>query len=405
MAKRKRFTPAYIESIKPPEAGRIEVWDTLTPAFGLRVSARGIKTFQIVTRVGRTRKRITLGRYPTMSVKEARQIAGEEFENAKKGIDTNSEKRRKNKAEKAALDRGEWLPGTFGELAENYIKLECPRLKRGWEIESRIRRELLTQWGDRPVNDLRKRDGIAITDAIVARGHPTAANGVQGLIRRIFNWALSRDEIDASPFGGMKPPAEKIDRDRVLVDDEIRAIWNADLGYPFGPMIRFLLSTGQRRSEVAGMQWSEIDEETKIWTVPKERVKAKRDNIVPLSGLAWEILETLPRFTGPYVFSTTDGEKAISGFSKAKRRADELSGISDWRIHDLRRTCRTRLAKLRVPELVAELVLNHDKKGLQAIYNQHQYIEEKAEALEAWGRMLADIVNATERENVVPLHG
>jgi integrase len=191
-----------------------------------------------------------------------------------------------------------------------------------------------------------------------------------------------------------------------LSDAELIALWQCS-DYPFGSLYQLLLLTGARKSEVSDARWREFDLTKKIWTVPPERFKSNASHLVPLSDAAVAIIEALPRFTkGDHLFTTTYGEKPISGFSKGKDRLDKLmaeqlgSTPPPWVIHDIRRTVRTRLASLRVPDLVAEMVIGHGRKGLQRVYDQHTYESEMREALELWAARLRDIVTPPP-ENVV----
>ena len=212
-------------------------------------------------------------------------------------------------------------------------------------------------------------------------------------------------------------------RTRVLDDDELRAFWRATrrLGYPYGPLFRMLALTGQRKSEVAEARWSEFDLTKKVWVIPAERMKTDVDHVVPLSDDVLDILKSLPRFKkGNHLFSTTFGKKPVNGFSKAKERLDRrmlrswraiarLRGegrrtaqIKPWVIHDIRRTMRTGLSALPVPDLVRELVIAHTKPGLHKVYDQHAYKSEKRHALELWAARLRNIVEPPA-DNVVPL--
>jgi integrase len=186
-------------------------------------------------------------------------------------------------------------------------------------------------------------------------------------------------------------------------------VWHTTeiIGYPFGPLYRLLLLTGARKTEVAGGQWRELDLHKKLWMVPPERFKSNATHLVPLSDQAVAVLRELPRFTkGDHLFTTTLGEKHVTGFSRAKAEVDKLVGERlgasppPWVIHDIRRTVRTRLASLRVPDMVAEMVIGHGRKGLQRVYDQHTYEAEMREALELWAARLRDIVTPPP-ENVV----
>lgn len=185
----------------------------------------------------------------------------------------------------------------------------------------------------------------------------------------------------------------------------MRAIWSAfdTLGYPFGPFFQLLLLTGQREGELAGVTWDEIDLENALWSIPAKRTKSDRAHLVPLSKWAIKIFRSLPRMADTdYVFTGRQSTgRPISGFSRAGDRARQAAGIEDWRPHDLRRTVRTRLGEIGTPPHVAELVLNHTVKGLQAVYDRYEYAREKRTALERWAVHLKAIVEG--KKTVVAL--
>ena len=169
-------------------------------------------------------------------------------------------------------------------------------------------------------------------------------------------------------------------------------------GFPFAPCIQLLLLTGQRRGEVSGMRWSELDFENAIWTIPAKRAKNGSAHMVPLAPLALEVIRTVPRYLDSDFVFTTTGRTAISGFGRLKRRLDIAFGpdAEDWRVHDLRRTVATNMAMLKVQPQVIEAVLNHKSglvSGVAAIYNRHSYLDEKREALEAWANRVAEIID------------
>ena len=194
----------------------------------------------------------------------------------------------------------------------------------------------------------------------------------------------------------VKAPAKTKTRDKVLTDREIERVWNsaADMGFPFGPFIRLVLLTGQRRCEVAKLRWSDIDFEKKEWVQPETSNKSRRTHIVPLSEAAIDLLQSLPRFQSEWVFPATSGDHAISGFSKWKAELDRLSHTSGWTIHDLRRTMTTRMAMARVPSVVVELILNHSRRAsnpIAAVYNRYDYMDERRTALEEWAKTVIAI--------------
>jgi len=234
-------------------------------------------------------------------------------------------------------------------------------------------------------------------DGIAVRA-PVQANRVFAMLRKLFNWCVDRDILQASPCVRVKPPGRETDRDRVLSDDELKRVWRAAylLGWPFGPAVKLLILTAQRRNEVAMMRWDEVDLDGALWTIPSEKSKNGRVHQVPLSPTALDIIKALPRM-GEVVF-TTSGTKPISGFSKAKVRLDKLSGVTEWRLHDLRRTATTGMAKMGIGPHVVARILNHGAgtiRGVAAVYNRHAYLDERRTALEAWARRVDALVNGT----------
>jgi integrase len=230
-------------------------------------------------------------------------------------------------------------------------------------------------------------------DAVVAEGKGQAAVNLLRRLKMVFNWGAERELLPANPCERIRPPVRVVERDRVLNDAEIVAVWRAceQMSPPWCQMIRLLLLTGQRRSEVATMRWSEVEGAT--WVIPREKVKKDRPHAVPLSATAAATLATLPRWSDDaFIFTRTGGATAASGFSYVKQRIDELSGVKDWRIHDLRRTVRSKLAELGVPRDVARKVLNHEDGKVDRIYNRHEYLAEKREALARWETRLMEIV-------------
>jgi integrase len=244
----------------------------------------------------------------------------------------------------------------------------------------------------------------------VDRGAPAYARNVLDAIRAVFGFAIDRGALEVSPCAMLKPAriagAKRI-RTRVLDDGELRAVWEAVGGfpYPFGPMVQALMLTGGRLNEVAGARWREFDLGKRAWTIPPERFKSDTQHVVPLSDDMMALLANLPQWTkGDHLFSATYGVKAVSGFSKAKARIDERVGvIPRWTFHDVRRTVRTRLSELRVPEPIAELVIGHGRKGLARVYDQHKYVDEMREALDRWATRLRSITSSPP-DNVVALH-
>jgi integrase len=218
------------------------------------------------------------------------------------------------------------------------------------------------------------------------------ANRTLAHLRKMLNWCVSRHLIDDNPCRRVSAPTKEVSRDRVLSNDELAKAWQAtfEMPYPTGPYFRLLILTGQREKEVAHMRWSDIDLEAKTWTIPAELAKNNQEHLVPLSERALEELAKLPR-AGDYAISGSLGERPFSGFSAAKRRLDELSGVTGWRIHDIRRTVATGMARAGVNRFVIKRVLNHVDRDVTGIYDRHEYLDKKRDALSRWSSITADV--------------
>lgn len=395
-----KLTARTIENAKAPASGRLEIWDTLVRGFGLRVTERGVKSWTLMYRVNGRQRRLNLGRYPAYNLADARELARDALRQVGRGIDPADER----KAALEAAQAGE--SDTVEKMVRQFIERHAKAKTRRWrDTERMFELYVLPKWGKRPLASIARRDVIELLDDIMDQGKPYSANKVLSHVRRFFNWCVERDVLDATPVAKVKPPAKEVSRDRVLSDDELGAVWRAcdTMGWPFGLALKFMLVTGQRRNEVSTLRWSDIDTERSVWTQPREATKSDRLHEVPLSLLAIEILEVVPKL-GDYTF-TTLGDRPISGFSKAKKRCDALSGVNGWRVHDLRRTCASGMARIGIAPHVVEKVLNHRTgqiSGVAAIYNRHGYYEEKRAALNAWARAVEGILLHYDI-NVIPI--
>lgn len=379
-----RFTNRWLQAASlTPAEGRAEYIDGLCPGLHLRVTSLGVRTFSVMFRRNGKLTRKTLGRFPVVSLANARLSALDVMRKAQEGIDAREHRSR----QESTL--------TYSDLVESYVEKHLRPNARSWRnVASGLRHARMDQFTKRRVADISRRDIIAVIDDIVAEGKPQAAINHLRHLKMMFNWAAGRDMIGTNPCDGVKSPGRTTERDRVLSDHEIVAVWKATskLPAPFGAMYRMFLLTGQRRSEVATMQWHEV--EGTIWTIPREKVKKDRPHAVPLSKSALTTLASLPKY-GPeaYVFSTTGGNRPSSNFNKVKQELDRLSGTGGWTIHDIRRTVRTKLAELGVSEIVARKVVNHETGKVDRIYNRHGYLDEKRKALAKWETRLLSLVS------------
>lgn len=238
---------------------------------------------------------------------------------------------------------------------------------------------------------------MASIDECAKRRSATQSNWLYSYLSGFFNWAAGRHMIENVPIRrGMKTIKREISRDRWLKDEELRAVWNAaeDCGYPFGPLVQILILTGQRLRQVAGTRWEELEglnSERPLWRVPSDRMKGKREHEIPLSRFAADLLRRLKGLglSDEYVFATedTDGNTVpMDWFSKPKARLDRLSGVSDWRLHDLRRTVATNLEHMGIERITISAILAHHIPGVTEIYTRSDRSSRMRLALESWAR-------------------
>jgi integrase len=417
---KKVLTTRSLEALKPAPKGRRHMhWDVLVPSFAIRVTDTGAATPVVKRRIGKTGNPVcrVVGDPWTVPLPRKSQVLPFNLEglreNARKVI---SEMRAGNDPTEKKLaeaeDEKRRAASVFGVVAEKYITDHVSKLKRPNEIAAAIRRAWGPVW-DEQLADVTDEDVSAIVKAI-AKDRPYAAYHAFAYGSGLFSWAIAARayRLKASPFNGLSIKGligERDPRQRILSDQELRVIWRATsdesrLGYPLAPFVRMLILTGQRLREVAEAKWSEFDLDGRLWTIPAERMKGDSAHEVPLSEAVVMLLEELPRGQGPFVFSTTDGARPISGFSKAKARLDRVLGdTASWRFHDLRRSVRTGLGGLPVPTKVAELVIAHAQPGLHKVYDLHKYRDEKRRALDLWSSRLDEIVSVEAGSKVVEL--
>jgi integrase len=281
------------------------------------------------------------------------------------------------------------------DLLETFIAQRLSQNRSGGEIARLLRREVGKTWAGRSIHEISKRDIVEVITAIEQRGAPVAANKTLKSIKTFLRWCVGRAVIDQSPAEGVPLPAKEVARDRVLDDEELARVILAarQIVGPYGGIVEFLALMGQRREEVARSTWQELDLARRVWTIPKSRTKNAKEHVVHLSDQSVTVLKRANQ-RGPLVFSLL-GTKPFQEFSRAKRRLDQLSGVTGWRLHDLRRTCVSGMARLGIAPHVADKVLNHQSgtiSGVAAVYQRHEFLAERQEALERWGTHVDRIV-------------
>jgi integrase len=400
-----RLTIRSVEAIKPRPT-RQEIPDSFLPGLYFVIQPTGAKSWAARYRHQGTPRKLTLGGYPALGLKDARTLAAKALRTVAEGRDPGREKIAARAAKADSVER------VSDEFLERHVR-RSNRPRTAQETERLLRQHVLPRWRGRMVHDITRRDVLDVLDRVVDGGAPIAANRVFAAVRKFFNWCTARDILTASPCAGVKPPTAERARDRVLSDDELRLVWQAadKIGGTFGPLVKLLALTGQRRDEVARMRHAELDFEGRLWTLPPARTKNNQPHEVPLSKAALAVLQNVPRIaSSPFVLTTNGGASPASGYSKGKRRLDALlpADIPAWRLHDLRRSCASGLARLGINLPVIEKVLNHSSgsfAGIVGVYQKHSFAAEKAQALEAWGSFIAALVEGKPASKVVRLRG
>jgi integrase len=400
---KKQLTERFLVAVKPPLSGRIVYIDQGAPGLELRVSTDGRKAWSIRYRAkGSERKRETFGTYPAVSLAEARQRAREIGSAAAKGIDLPAAETHEREEERKAAGR----PQTVGDLLDEYVEHYCKSNQRQWLLTERmLANHVRPAIGKKLLGELRRADIVELLDGLQnEKGFKAQVNRVRAQVVAAFNWAIEREYLDTNPAAAIRRRKIEAPRDRVLSDDELRAIWQAadGLADPSRSLVKAWILTGQRRDELRCMTWREVDPNRAVWTLPARRNKGKRDHEIPLAPAMLALIEALPR-RSHYVF-TIDGTRPYSGQEYLKAILDSKSGVKGWTFHDFRRTASTGMAALHVPQDTIDRVLNHAKGTLAGTYNRHQYLDQKRKALEAWAERVAFIVGeARDAANVVEL--
>ncbi len=409
-----RLTDAAAHKRKPCDK-RIEVHDGA--GLYLVIQPSGAKSWAYRYRVDGKSRKLTLGTLleqgakpdrdaegdlPALSVSEARQRASAAAVKVQRGADPIAEKRRSEARAK----------NTVNALLDAFVADHVETLRSGDQIERAFNVYVRPRIGPRSIYDLKRSDVTTMLTEVKDQHGPVMADRVLAYVRKAFNWQMVRDDDFKSPIvRGMAKtkPAER-SRKRVLADDEIRDLWKAlekfEGCYP--RYVKSLLLAMTRRNESADMHAEEIDAD--LWTIPARRYKNKRDHVIPITPALRALIGDKP---SGFVFSTTDGEKPFSGFSKCKkaldkeiakiRKAEGRPAMKQWQLHDLRRTGRSLMSRAKVDADHAERCMGHVIGGVRETYDRYEYLDEKRAAFEKLAGLLAVILNPTD--NVVALRG
>lgn len=422
MAGKIRLTQGEVDRLKPRlvdnKPVNYDVWDDGLRGYGVHHALSGRRTYIAYRRWPGTEfpARRPIGDASKMTEKQARKIAKHRLGLAEQGIDYEADERRI----KAEADAAKII--TFKSVAEDYIAQHLKNLKRDRVDAREITRDVIPAFGGLGIKEVTRDEVIEMAQKIAKRA-PAVARLALNHTSRIFTWALNQPRkrykgLEAHPLAFIKPRSvfgsDKPIRFRTLNDAELRALWAASdvLGYPIGPCVKLIALTGCRLNEIAQIRRSELDLDKGTLTISAERFKSGVPNLVQLTKAAVKVIndEVLPALHGTsgendtYIFTSfkKDREgrnKSINGWSQAKVKLDTLmveagltSDPSTFTFHDVRRTVRSRLSALKVKRHVAEMVIGHGKKGLDRVYDQHEYADEIRAALTKWERALMEII-------------
>jgi integrase len=394
-----KLTKSAIDALSCPPSD-VVYWDAASPGFGVKVTPTGRKVFVVLYRTvgaGSKLRKYTIGPYGRVTLHQARVAAQKVFAAKLEGRDLAAEKREAKR--RVVADRLE-------DLLETFITQRLSKNRSVAEISRLLRREVGNPWAGRSIHEISKRDVVELVSTIEQRGAPGSANKTLKSIKTFLRWCVGRAVLDRSPAEGVPLPAKELARDRILDDKELAQVILAarKIGGPYGGIVELLALSGQRREEVAGLHREELDLAQRTWTIPKARTKNAKAHIVHLSKQALDVLKRAGQ-CGPLVLSPL-GTKPFQNFTHAKRLLDQLSGVTGWRLHDLRRTCVSGMARLGVAPHVADKILNHQSgtiSGVAAVYQRHEFLAERKAALDLWGAHIAGLIKRVAPERRIDL--
>jgi integrase len=413
---REKFSARRVANLKADPHRQVDYWDQKLPGLSLRISPSGRKTWTVYYRFRKRKRRFSLGRYPSVSLAEARARAHAAF--AK--LDAQQDPM----AEKLAAQRA----GTFAELAKDYLEHHAKKHKpKSWRGDQwMINRHLLPRWQHVKAQDVGRPDVRSLMEAVADGGAPVLANRLLALMSKMFNFAVSRDWRSDNPCKGVDRAIKEESRDRVLTGDEITSIWKAlDREDPFfRALFRLRFFTAARGGEIRKMRWSNVDLDKGLWKIPREDAKNEVASAVPLVDKAIETLLELrawqaerleqinsgrarkkldPYEPSGWVFPSARGDdEPFAWEQRAARRIRKTSSV-DFRPHDIRRTVATMLTEhCDVDRFLLKRILNHVDHDITAVYDRNRYIPQTRQVLEAWARTLDAILTRKDLSKVLP---
>ena len=392
MARRKSLTDNMIAKLKPG-AKRLTMPDPELRGHYVRITPKGARSFVAVAR-NPDGKQIwaTLGSADVLTIAEAREKAREAIKRVKAG--------------QPAFEPPPVAPDSFEAVADNWMRrhVQTKGLRSEYEISRLLCGHLIPFLGARDFEGIRRSDVAALLDRVEDKSGTRQADAVLAVFSSMANWYAARSDSYVPPLArAMRrddPHARR--RERVLDDDELRRLWAVADG-PFGAFVKLALLTAQRRAKLSTMRWEDVSVDG-VWTIPSEPREKGHAGVLLLPDLAIDIIRAQPRISNnPHIFAG-NGAGPATALHKRKKRLDERAGIAPWRVHDLRRTSRSLMARARVRPDIAEQIMGHAIQGVAGTYNRYDFFDEKADALKRLAGLIERIVAGPDAENVVEFH-
>lgn len=404
-----KFTDRFLASFKPAQGKKDRLaFDTECRGLGVRATAAGTRTLivQWTDPATAQKRREPLGVWGSITIDQAREAARARLGDVAKGIDPRAV--RQAKREQAEAERAE-KQLTLDALVDDWAKLHLAGRRPRYKAEAvRAIKYAFDGHLKRPAVRLTRAEVVNVLDKVQAET-PAIAGRTLAYGRACFGWAQKRGKVPSNPFTGVPINSGIEARERVLSSEEVGRVWNVAAGMdePWGPFFRLLVLTLARREEVAGMRWSELSADLAIWTIPGARMKRGQAHVVVLPSAAQDALRTVTRIKGQDLVFSTTGKTHVSGFTKAKAALDKAAKVTDWRLHDIRRTGVSALAAMGIDSIVADKLLAHQPgklSGVARVYQRHDFAPERKAALEAWAaHVLRCAAGTEEASNVVAL--
>ena len=392
-----RLTDHAIKTLKAPSDGAKFIYDSEVPYFGLRCMASGVKTFIYGYRnlEGRLH-RVALGRWPTLTATAARLQAREMAAQIAAGKDPYEERQERRTAP------------TLKELVDLYCARHLSNLRTGDQTERFLRQEAIPWFGQNAkAVTIKRRDIIRLVEEKAVEA-PVSANRLLTAMKRLGNWAVQRDLLDANPAAGIKRPTAEKSRDRVLGEDEIRTFWTRldstrRMSEDVRVALRLILILAARPGEICAMEWTELDLKRGWCELPREKTKSDRAHRIPLPALALELFERRPKKDRWLFPSKREQPLSVMALSHSLRINREHFGLQRFTPHDLRRTAASHLASVGVDRFIISRVLNHTDREITGVYDRFGYDKQKRRALRRWERKLRRIIGEPTGATVVSI--